>query len=51
MIIIIFTKNTEKNQMCFAPNGKRETDKGNVKLYLLLCALPPTIVLCKIKYT
>eukprot|EP01084_Bolivina_argentea_P173644 300787_1 len=34
-----------------APNGKREADKNNVKLYLLLCALPPDVVHCKVKYT
>ena len=34
-----------------APNGKREHDANNVKLYLLLCALPPNIVHCKVKYT
>ena len=25
------------------PNGKRSSDKGNVKLYLLLCSLPPNM--------
>ena len=34
-----------------APNGKRQNDKNNIKLYLLLCALPPNVVHCKVKYT
>jgi len=34
-----------------APKGKRQEDADNVKLYLLLCALPPNIVHCKVRYT